>query len=81
MTMSSSLSSGMAVARAAALCLITAACSVAPAPAPQSDPADPAASTPAASYRPVLGGYVSRRPVEPAPWRERNERVAPSPQQ
>jgi hypothetical protein len=27
----------------------------------------------------VLGGYVSQRPVEPAPWRERNERVAPQP--
>jgi len=33
---------------------------------------------PAATYRPVLGGYVSQRPVDPAPWREQNDRVAPA---
>ena len=37
------------------------------------------ARVPATAYRPVLGGYVSQRPVEPAPWREQNERVAPAP--
>jgi hypothetical protein len=43
-----------------------------------SDPSDPAARAPAAPYRSVTSGYQSRRPVEPAPWRERNDRVAPA---
>ena len=34
---------------------------------------------PPTTYRPVLGTYSSQRPVEPAPWRERNDRVAPTP--
>ncbi len=45
------------------------------------DPSDPATRVPAASYRPVLSGYVSQRPVGPAPWRELNERVAPTQKQ
>ena len=63
----------------AALCLLTAACAAAPERiSAQADPSDPAAPVPAASYRPVLRGYVSQRPVEPASWREQNERVAPA---
>lgn len=62
------------------LCVLTAACSTAPArPSAGPDPSDPKARAPAAAYRPVLGGYVSQRPAEPAPWRELNERVAPAP--
>ena len=65
---------------AALLCLLTAACFSTPErPAAGRDPADPAARATAATYRPVLGGYVSQRPVEPAPWREQNDRVAPAP--
>ncbi|MEP7031998.1 MAG: hypothetical protein ABI830_13765 [Pseudolabrys sp.] len=66
-----------------ALCgLLLAAC----ASAPQrllsgADPADPAARVPSASYRSVTTGYVSQRPVGPAPWREQNDRVAPSQKQ
>lgn len=60
------------------LSLLTAACA---APPDRSlagpDPSEPAARVPAVGYRPVLGGYVSQRPVEPAPWREQNDRVAP----
>ena len=41
--------------------------------------ADPAVRVPATAYRPVLGTYTSQRPVDPASWRERNERVAPTP--
>ena len=71
-----------APARVAALCLLTAACTTAPArPYAGPDPADPAARAPASTYRPVLRGYVSQRPVEPAPWREQNERVAPAPKE
>jgi hypothetical protein len=63
----------------ALLCLPAAACLSAPqAPLAGPDPADPQARVPAVSYRSVLSGYASQRPVEPAPWREQNERVAPS---
>jgi len=64
---------------AALLCLLTSACLSTPErPTAGRDPADPAARTPATTYRSVLGGYVSQRPVEPAPWREQNDRVAPA---
>jgi len=43
------------------------------------DPSNPAARTPAVSYRSTTTPYVSRRPSEPAPWQQRNERVAPPP--
>lgn len=41
------------------------------------DPSDPDVPVRAASYRSVLSGYTAQRPVEPKPWREQNERVAP----
>lgn len=66
------------LARIIALCLLTAACTAAPPPAGP-DASDPGARVPAASYRPVLEGYVSQRPAEPAPWREQNQRVTPAP--
>ena len=71
-----------AVVMTAALCLLTAACAAGPdRQAAGPDPSDARARVPAAGYRPVLGGYVSQRPVEPASWREQNERVAPAPKQ
>jgi hypothetical protein len=64
---------------AALLCLLTSACFPTPErPTAGADPSNPIARVPATAYRPVLGGYVSQRPVEPAPWREQNDRVAPS---
>lgn len=57
---------------------ILAGCTTPPRPFTGSDPSDPKARVPAATYRPVLSGYVSQRPVEPAPWREQNDRVAPA---
>lgn len=63
---------------AAGLCLLAAACSTPPDRfAADLSPANPDAPAPALSYRAVLGGYVSQRPVAPAPWREQNDRVAP----
>lgn len=63
----------------AALCLLTAACSAVPDQlAGGPDPADPAVRVPATDYRSVLSGYARQRPVEPAPWREQNDRVAPA---
>lgn len=43
------------------------------------DPADPAAPVRAISYRSTIAPYTSLRPATPAPWRERNEQVAPQP--
>ena len=61
------------------LCLLCGACfSMPERPVAGADPADPNVRASATAYRPVLGGYVSQRPVDPAPWREQNDRVAPA---
>lgn len=58
---------------------LLAGCSAASAPMlAQADPADAGASVRPVAYRPVTAGYESQRPVEPRPWREQNDRVAPS---
>lgn len=44
---------------------------------PPPHPAAPDARVRVAPYRSVTSGYVSRRPVEPQPWRGRNDAVAP----
>ena len=41
------------------------------------DPSNPAARTSPVSGRSTVAPYVSRRPVDPVPWREQNQRVAP----
>jgi hypothetical protein len=70
------------VAGACALSLLSAGCvTSADVPPAVPDPSVSSIRVPAVTYRPVLRGYVSQRPVEPAPWREQNERVAPSPRQ
>jgi hypothetical protein len=68
------------VLRLACVAAWLSACSGAPPPAPLAgaDPADPSARVPAAAYRSTLGDYRSQRPVEPKPWTEQNERVAPA---
>ena len=43
------------------------------------DPADPSARVAGVGYRPTVAPYTSLRPSTPAPWRERNEKVAPQP--
>lgn len=64
------------------LALLDAGCaSVPPRPLAGADPADPAARVPAVRYRSTIGPYTSQRPVDPAPWGEQNERVAPAPKQ
>jgi len=45
------------------------------------DPSDPSVRVPPTAYRSTIGGYASQRPVEPRPWREQNQRVAPAPKQ
>jgi hypothetical protein len=68
-----------ALALGCGVALLT-ACSAAPPPAPLTGahPADPGVRVPPASYRSALGDYRSQRPVEPKPWVEQNERVAPA---
>jgi hypothetical protein len=68
-----------AVALLPMLAFFLPACSNAPVPVAASHPADPAAPAPAVRYRSTIGSYSSQRPVEPAPWDEQNQRVAPQP--
>jgi hypothetical protein len=66
----------------AALLLATVAqgCSVAPtASFGGPEPSDPSVRVAGAAYRSTFRSYLSQRPVEPRPWREQNERVAPTP--
>jgi hypothetical protein len=43
------------------------------------DPADPGAKVAGVGYRSTIAPYNSLRPAAPAPWREQNDRVAPTP--
>jgi hypothetical protein len=43
------------------------------------DPAEPAARTAGVGYRSTIAPYTALRPSTPAPWRERNDSVAPKP--
>jgi hypothetical protein len=62
------------------LALLTSGCG-APPPAPivGADPSDPGARAPRVDYRSTIGSYKSQRPVEPGPWGEQNQSVAPQP--
>jgi hypothetical protein len=64
----------------AAVVLLVAGCTDAPRlPVAGPDPADPGARASRIGYRSTIGSYKSQRPVEPGPWSEQNERVAPQP--
>ena len=65
----------------AALGLLMASCMTQPTPYAGPDPSDPKIPVPAVRYRSPIARHTSQRPVEPAPWREQNERVAPAPRQ
>jgi hypothetical protein len=52
-------------------------CSVAASQGTATEAANPQARVPLTTYRPVTSGYQRQQPVEPLPWRERNERVTP----
>lgn len=66
---------------AAAAFLIQGCAATPPRPFSGDDASDPNAGVPPTGYRPVLGNYSTQRPVEPLPWRERNDRAAPKPKQ
>jgi hypothetical protein len=64
----------------AGLVLLLAGCADPPrSPAAGPDPAAPGTRAPRVDYRSTVGAYRSQRPVDPAPWVEQNERVAPAP--
>ncbi|UPK34160.1 hypothetical protein IVB18_39385 [Bradyrhizobium sp. 186] len=65
----------------AAVGLALSGCMPATAPLASADPADPAARVARVGYRPTIAPYTSLRPATPAPWRERNDGVAPQPKQ
>jgi hypothetical protein len=43
------------------------------------DPADPGVKVAGVGYRSTIAPYMSLRPVSPSGWRDRNQRVAPTP--
>jgi hypothetical protein len=73
------VSSARRAALAATAAMLMAACSQTPQRLAGPDPSDPQASARPAAYRSVIGPYASQRPVEPSPWREQNDRIAPAP--
>ena len=76
----SRLARAMAHAALLALALLAPGCAGDPSRVSgYADPSDPNARVPPAHYRPVLGGYVSGRPVEPAPWTGRDDDGAAAP--
>ena len=67
------------LATALALAAAIAACSGRPPPYAGPDPSDPAAPVRAVVAPSTIGPYTRQRPVEPTPWLQQNERVAPAP--
>ncbi|MEK9281541.1 MULTISPECIES: hypothetical protein [unclassified Bradyrhizobium] len=61
----------------AALALVLAGCMPVTAPLTEAGPADPRARVARVDYRSTIAPYTSLRPATPAPWRERNDSVAP----
>jgi hypothetical protein len=65
----------------AATALVLSGCMPATTQVAGADPADPAAKVAPAGYRSTIAPYTSLRPATPAPWRDRNDAVAPQPKQ
>ncbi|MDA9509246.1 hypothetical protein XI09_32320 [Bradyrhizobium sp. CCBAU 11386] len=65
----------------AAIALALSGCMPAATQVAGADPADPAAKVAPAGYRSTIAPYSSLRPATPAPWRDRNDAVAPQPKQ
>ena len=59
--------------------LVLSGCSALPPPPLDTSAADPKAHARPVPYRSAIGGFVSRRPVDPDDWKTTNERVAPRP--
>lgn len=57
--------------------VVLSACSGLPNIQSGANPADASAPALRSRYAPVIAGAVDYRPVEPKPWTEQNDRVAP----
>lgn len=62
-----------------AMTIAAAGCTPATTRVAGADPADPAARVAGVGYRSTVAPYTGLRPSTPAPWRERNDSVAPKP--
>ena len=63
---------------ALALVALAAACTgPPPAPVAGPDPSDPSAPARPVGYRSTVAPYERQRPVEPKPWQEQNQQIAP----
>jgi hypothetical protein len=60
-----------------ALAVIVSACSSPPVILAGADPADPSSRVPGSRYMPVTSGTLDYRPIDPKPWVEQNQGVAP----
>jgi hypothetical protein len=60
-----------------ATAVVLASCTGLPTIQTGADPADPYAPAPHSRYAPVTAGTVDYRIVEPKPWVQQNERLAP----
>ncbi|QEN90425.1 hypothetical protein FZC33_30745 [Labrys sp. KNU-23] len=67
----------MKIAVPTVLAVVLSACAPPPRLAVGPDPANPASPVPRLRYTPVAAGTVDFRPVDPKPWVERNDSVAP----
>ncbi|MBP0578543.1 hypothetical protein J8I29_04400 [Labrys sp. LIt4] len=67
----------MKIAIPTALAVALSACAPPPKLAVGPDPSNPDTPVPRLHYTPVTSGTLDFRPVEPRPWVERNDRVAP----
>jgi hypothetical protein len=63
---------------AASLLAAGCAASALPDVAPLADPADPTLGLSDLRYRPVVGDYQHRQPVDPQNWRKLNEDLSPA---
>lgn len=62
-----------------ALTVLLGGCSAPALPLAGDNPAAASSPAPGVGYRSTTAGYRSQRPVDPAPWIEQNQRVAPNP--
>jgi len=58
---------------------LLAGCAAPAVPIAGANPIEASSPVPRVGYRSTTAGYRSQRPVDPAPWIQQNERIAPNP--